>query len=340
MTQRPMSGTGGKAMKTVTYEYLRKVGRSVQGVKINRFQSNADRQRAGASHERTCTSAVLICGVVISLLPLSTVGGQSKPKAPDSRTTAPTEALAAEHSSPNADYAIDSLLSRTAAPSNGDNTDDNVSDILARRLWKNRKSAPDPDEDADTRRALQNLIGRVQSIRFAGSDTEPTFSAPAPTADTPSAAQSAIVNAGPQIAAPLPNTAVPARESPPALEPATLERLESLLQDPNQVSDPLDMAELLFLSGHPMKAAIFYEKALSHLKSGDPDQSEDRAWILFQLGNCLRETDMSRAKDVYMKLIAQHPSSPWTELAKAHGRLITWYQGTNPQQWMPTKESP
>jgi hypothetical protein len=119
-----------------------------------------------------------------------------------------------------------------------------------------------------------------------------------------------------------------------------LEQLTPLLQDPNRVSDPLEMAELLFLSGHLTEAAVFYEKALVRLARNDPRQSEDHAWALFQLGNCLRETDMGRAKDSYMKLISQHPNCPWTELAKAHGRLITWYQGTNPQQWMPAQESP
>jgi uncharacterized protein with HEPN domain len=44
---------------------------------------------------------------------------------------------------------------------------------------------------------------------------------------------------------------------------------------------------------------------------------------------------MARAKDMYMKLVSEYPASPWTELAKAHGRLITWYQTAKPQQFMP-----
>jgi hypothetical protein len=124
------------------------------------------------------------------------------------------------------------------------------------------------------------------------------------------------------------------------MAPSALKQLERLMLDPNQVSDPLEMAELLFLGGRTAEAAVFYEKALASLASSDPMHSEDRAWILFQLGNCLRETDMARARDTYMKLVSQYPSSPWTELAKAHGRLITWYQSAKPEQWAPTKETP
>ena len=64
----------------------------------------------------------------------------------------------------------------------------------------------------------------------------------------------------------------------------------------------------------------------------DPSYDADRAWILFQLGNCLRETDSAKAQEAYMKLVSEYPDSPWTELAKAHGRLLTWYQKSRPGQ--------
>jgi len=328
-------------MKTVTYKSLRKASWTLQNARFNRRQYNANRRRDGMPSRRVRVSVALLCGLVVGLSPLSPVGGQTEPDARPSRRATQTESLAAEHSSPNADHAIDSLLSRAAAPNDRDNTDTDISDVLARRLWQSRMSAPDPEEDADTRRALQSLIARVQSMQFPGSDMEPTFSAPAaPTASVEQATLNTVVDTTPEVRTPLASAATGTNEALPLLEPTTLERLERLLQDPNQVNDPLEMAELLFLSGRTTEAAVFYEKALTQLAPNDPGQSEDRAWILFQLGNCLRETDMGKARDSYMKLISQYPNCPWTELAKAHGRLITWYQGANPQQWMPTKESP
>jgi len=338
-------------MTTRIWNSFRDMSRAPKGRGVALSASDATDRFTRSSGDRSHAATTLICSAIVTLLSCSAVTGQTDPdaassrragKALSNRKTAPTEALAAEHASPDADYAIDSLLSRTAAPRGADNADADISDVLARRLWQNRISAPDPDEDADTRLALQNLINRVGSIRFSGGDGEPRSSTPttAPTAQTTRPATTPVIDTTPQPTRPLPTVTAPVTQSPPALAPATLERLESLLQDPNQVDNPLDMAELLFLSGRPAKAAIFYERALARLTSGEPSQDEDRAWILFQLGNCLRETDMAKAKASYMKLISQYPGSPWTELAKAHGRLITWYQGANPQQWMPTKETP
>ena len=111
------------------------------------------------------------------------------------------------------------------------------------------------------------------------------------------------------------------------------------MKDPNEVHDPLEMAELLFLSGRQTEATVFYEKALALTQPNDPATESDRAWILFQLGNCLRQTDMARARDMYMRLVSEYPGSPWTELAKAHGRLITWYQNARPEQLMAPPKS-
>jgi TolA-binding protein len=105
-----------------------------------------------------------------------------------------------------------------------------------------------------------------------------------------------------------------------------------LQQNPGQVREPLEMAELLFLSGRPTEAAPFYARALDQLNHTDPSYDADRAWVLFQWGNCLRETDTAKAQETYMKLVSEYPDSPWTELAKAHGRLLTWYEKSRPGQ--------
>ena len=198
---------------------------------------------------------------------------------------------------------------------------------LTRRLWQNRILAPDPDEDAETRAALNDLIHKVRSVRFEDDVTEPAFSAPAEPAPAPGPAR-----------APQPEAPAPAPGTAPIPE-AAMGRLEDAIQNSDHVGDPLEMAELLFLSGRRAEATVFYERALAQTVPNDPSVESDRAWILFQLGNCLRQTDMARAKDMYMRLVSEYPASPWTELAKAHGRLITWHQSAKPQQIMPQRQS-
>jgi tetratricopeptide (TPR) repeat protein len=245
---------------------------------------------------------------------------------------------APQHASPDADYALSSTASRTVTPSDTNDTNMEVNDILARRLWQNRISAPDPDEDAEVRSALRDLIQQVQSVTFNDTATAPTFSAPLESPVEP-AGRLTETATGMNSEPPQP-LAVPVSTPEPAasLPTDTRAKLEALMKDPDQVSNPLEMAELLFLSGRIAEAAVFYEKALALIPANDLAVREDRAWVLFQLGNCLRETNMSEARDTYMKLIAQHPSSPWTELAKAHGRLITWYQSARPDRLMSQPE--
>lgn len=310
-------------------------------------RSEARSHIATPTHPRTL---VLLIGCLItSVAAESLVQAQATSGSPRSSRTAkaaprqemPTDTAMTtpQAASPNANYALSSLSSRTAEPSGTDDTSVEINNVLARRLWQNRILAPDPNEDAETRNALRRLIQQVHSVTFDGNTTEPTFSAPleptikiegtaAETTDTMPSGQEQSVMAVP----------LPSGQSLTPLPAETLTQLEDLLADPNQVSDPFEMAELLFLSGRATKAAFFYEKALAQIPANDVANGGDRAWILFQLGNCLRETNQTKAKDTYMKLIAQYPNSPWTELAKAHGRLISWYQSAKPQQLLASTE--
>jgi hypothetical protein len=249
----------------------------------------------------------LACCVAAGILPAHVAWGQPDPngrqvrRTPQSRATAPAGlALSAD---------------------------------LTRRLWESRISLPDPNEDSDTREDLKNLIAQVRSLKFESNEATPAFSSPDET-EAP-----VVSHRGDRVAGPQPdNTTRPAPAAMPQAnpgktpEPMTLEKLNGLLQDPEHTRHPLEVAELLFLSGHPVEATGFYEKALAQTAHDDPATRTDRAWILFQLGNCLRQTDMARARDMYLKLITEFPNSPWTELAKAHGRLIAWYLAAKPQQ--------
>jgi hypothetical protein len=203
---------------------------------------------------------------------------------------------------------------------------------LTRKVWSSRIAAPEAGDDAETSLALKRLIRQVRLLTLNDRSPAPPS---APTADPRAEAETpapVVTNAANIEPAPPEPVASAAPQTPPVLSPKTQSTLEGLQKNTRRVRDPLDVAELLFLSGRPTEAAAFYEEALRRTSAGDTGAAADRAWILFQLGNCLRETDATKAQDAYMKLIAQYPDSPWTEMARASGRLLTWYQSTRPDQ--------
>lgn len=209
---------------------------------------------------------------------------------------------------------------------------------LARELWFSRITAPDPDEDIEGRLALKQAIEQIRSVKFTNENPTPTFSR---VAEPQPASESSRIEPAGQTGSALvqsPTVVSPESQARPLPSAGTETVLKNLLQDPNQARDPLKIAELLFLSGRTADAAPFYQRALDHTRPADRLTDRDRAWTLFQLGNCLRETDMAQAQDTYTKLIAEYPDSPWTELAKAYGQLASWYETAQPRQLLASRE--
>ena len=287
---------------------------------------------------RNKTMLVACCSIA-SLALAGAIFAENQPNSTFSPDESPRQAP--QYTVPDADQALNNLVSLTPPPRAPEDAPAQRSNALAQRLWHNRILAPDPNEGTDNQRDLKDLIQRVRSIRFADPERRPTFSVPPePTPEVNLTTPQADANAEPE---PAPNAALAtpsAADNLATLSPETQKQLEAILKDPNQVQEPFEMAELLFLSGRTTEATVFYQMALDRTANDASATSEDRAWILFQLANCLRETDMVRAKEAYMKLVTQYPDSPWTELAKAHGRLITWYQTARPQQWVASQQSP
>jgi len=112
----------------------------------------------------------------------------------------------------------------------------------------------------------------------------------------------------------------------------TLQMLRNLSQHPDKVDNPLELGEILFLSGNLKEAAIFYQEALNRTSADDTRSAQERAWILFQLGNCLRNDDLPAAAKRYGQLITEYPNSPWAGLAQAQGQLIGWYLKDEPRK--------
>jgi len=123
-------------------------------------------------------------------------------------------------------------------------------------------------------------------------------------------------------------------EQPPSHGPVadrTLAAIEKLAEDSNQLSEPFELAEILFKSKHFKQAAKCYQYALERTDPNQPDPALRRCWILLQIGNCLREDNPSQAKEAYGRLITEYPNSPWTDLAQAQVDLIDWYEQNKPE---------
>ena len=114
----------------------------------------------------------------------------------------------------------------------------------------------------------------------------------------------------------------------------TLQKLRNIAQEPEKLDNPLELGEILFVSGNVKEAVTFYSEALKRKDPNDVNLSWDRAWILFQIGNCLRKDDLPAAAKMYRQLLTEYPNSPWADFATAQSNLITWYLKDEPYKLM------
>ncbi|MHC4387103.1 MAG: tetratricopeptide repeat protein [Planctomycetota bacterium] len=198
------------------------------------------------------------------------------------------------------------------------------------QLWQARISTPASEDDKEDKDELQKLILRVYSIEFKRTGRS---------LETMTVIES-VSTAGPNETSTGPEAEAPEEleEKATALKPAygtvsdqTLQMLRELLRHPDRLDNPFELAEVLFLSGHVKEAALAYKEALNRRSPNQPDLTNDRAWILLQIGNCLRYDNMPAAAQSYKKLITEYPDSPWCDLAKAQYKLIEWHLEDEPQ---------
>ena len=203
--------------------------------------------------------------------------------------------------------------------------------ISALELLRAEISIAKSENDTKSRDQLKQIIEQIRSVEFG-----PQKQAPAPVI---------VLEKAPAIE---PNETIPdmpvqkekaKQEAKPKLpdEPITgetLQMLRNLAQDPEKLDNPLELGEILFVSGNVKEASTFYSEALKRKDPNDVSVSWDRAWILFQTGNCLRNDDMPAAVKMYQQLLTEYPNSPWADLATAQSNLIAWYLKDEPVKLM------
>ena len=117
-----------------------------------------------------------------------------------------------------------------------------------------------------------------------------------------------------------------------SLTKQTLQLFEDISLHPEKLGNPLRLGEVLFYNGYLKQAAICYQQALRRSNIDEDSSARDKAWILFQIGNCLRTDEPLKAMERYKQLITEYPESPWTDLAKAKSKLIDWYLKDKPKE--------
>jgi tetratricopeptide (TPR) repeat protein len=218
----------------------------------------------------------------------------------------------------------------------------NPTTSFSRKLWQTRIANPDDKNIIKSRNELLHIIEKIRSLKFETEDkpVEPVIAIEPPgktetdkilphidETQKPEAQKSEATSQGLIVSEPQEEK----HFRPKQITKKTLEIFEEISQNPGRINDPLELAEILFHSGNLKEAAICYQEALNRISNEQTEQNPDKAWILFQTGNCLRNDDPSKANEMYRQLIIEFRDSPWADPAMARSNLINWYQQDKPE---------
>ena len=227
---------------------------------------------------------------------------------------------------PQADYTLNDVKSPTTR--------------LGRQLWRAEISAYEGEKDSKSKNELQQLIKQISSVELEPQDKTPEpFIVVEPAQKTkPDKTSSATkVQEKPEKKKDEADSIIPAKPTLSKAEGAettstqTLQALDNVLQHPEQLEEPFELAEVLFRSGYLKQAAKCYKEALRRIGKDEVDSPGNKAWILFQTANCLRNDAPAEAMEFYRQIITKYPDSPWVGPAKTRSKLIDWYQQNKPR---------
>jgi tetratricopeptide (TPR) repeat protein len=193
------------------------------------------------------------------------------------------------------------------------------------------------------RAELYRLIKEIRTVKFA--DKTGASSAEKPQAQKPLDPYLSEPNKAPRKATVADANAVAGGQAAKAATQVVIvKEVAPLVQDPNTVTSPFELAENLYKVGRFKEAAACYRVALSRADADKRHKltENDQAWMLFQIGNCFVRTDPAEAIKSYRQLITDHPSSEWTPIAISREQLMQWYAANKitPKVEKPTVEKP
>ena len=196
------------------------------------------------------------------------------------------------------------MLSAQEKPASNVTSMRTVVENSIRELWRSNIQPPAGKADSA---GLAESVRRLVSVRFR---TKADLFAKAEDSTSEPSSRS---------------TSRPAAEAttqPGRIGPEILAKLKKL--PPGSITDPAALADTLFLGGYLESAAFFYEMALEKETNAD-----EKAWLLFQAGNCYRKASPSSAVKAYGKLLTEHPNSIWCSAAHMPSRIIEWRKENN-----------
>ena len=208
-----------------------------------------------------------------------------------------------------------------------------------RQLWRAEISAAETRADETSKNELSRMIELIHSVTFEPvkrvneSGDAPVKIQPTETYEPPVDTTTDVKEE--KIQRPMaPKPRLPYE----LISEKTLQILRDLSKHPEKVDNPFELGETLFLSGNLREAAVFYIEALNRTEPNDVDPAGNRAWMLFQAGNSLRNSDKPTAMKMYTLLLTEYPNSIWTQMAQAQVQLLDWYLKNEPRKLIAEKE--
>jgi tetratricopeptide (TPR) repeat protein len=193
----------------------------------------------------------------------------------------------------------------------------------SQKLWETAIAVADENDIQNTAN-LRQAIEKINSLKFEQSQTnQPVQSESAEivqqTADVPEPEKIQPVPAEPIIA----DEKIVEDDNK-----MTADALVGIENRTNEVETPYEMAELLFHAGRLNQAAAYYKQTLKSVSL--ENRPQDKAWVLFQLGNCLKDSNSVEATKIYTRLLSEHPDSIWTKMARQYNELLTLQMKSKP----------
>lgn len=217
------------------------------------------------------------------------------------------------------------LLAPAVAPAaEGDqsNTPDIRTQVrTARRdLWRAGIDAPADQSDSVR---LREAIRQLREFEKNSARPEPARPAPIGRASVTPKAPPIPAPASQPITRPISAKVRTVRPGGGGISPTTLRQLRKL--SPKGVHNAIALGDSLLRGGHLEEAVQIYQVAMQR----DPGE-EDRAWVMFQMGNCKRTSDPEMAAGFYKRLLSEHPGSLWSGVAEIQEHLIQWRRINDP----------
>ena len=203
----------------------------------------------------------------------------------------------------------------------------NQTTYLGDQLWQARISVSEDKKDSQNKNELQRIIKEINSVEFKPQDQT---SEPLIVVESLRQAEPNEISPDMEMAQEQDTGKIEHKLLNGQVTEKTLQIFKNLSKHPNQLHNPSELADILFNSHCLAEAAKCYQEALKRTSTNEADQFGNRAWILFQIGNCLQNNDQLIAIQVYGQLITEYPTSPWVDLAKARSNLIDWYLKDKP----------